>query len=87
MNSGRRTYKAYKNTGQMAGLAAAALMFLGLALGVSRLVVIWCPRGADCSSTAQMLFWTGLFVSAAIAVGAGLAARDLVDRWNEPRAS
>ena len=81
MDEGRRAYRFNKASGWIAGCTVAALLMLVLAVGVSRLVVLWCPRGEDCSQVAQYMFWTGMAVSAAISISIGLVVRDLTVRW------
>ena len=81
MVEGRRAHKFNKASGWIAGCTVAALLMLLLAVGVSRLVVLWCPRGEDCAEIAQLMFWAGMAVSAAIAISIGLVVRDVTDRW------
>lgn len=66
---------------RVSGLITAALIMLALSIVVTRLVIIWCPRGENCEEVGQALFWAGLMVSFALAFAAGLLARDLHDRW------
>ena len=80
MNSERRTANVHKSTGPIVGSAVAALLLMMLAVGVSRLVVLWCPRGDNCETIGQLMFWFGLALSAAIAVVVGFAVRGFVDR-------
>jgi hypothetical protein len=65
---------------RIAGATVAALLLWAMSVGVSELVMIWCPRHGDCETTSQVLFWSGMLVSAVIAGGAGLTAIDLLDR-------
>ena len=65
---------------RIAGAAVAALLLWALSIGVSQLVMVWCPRTADCETTSQILFWSGILVSAVVAGGAGLSVIDMLDR-------
>jgi len=80
MGEGQHGYKSHRMKSQLFGYVVAALILLALASGVSRIVMLWCPRGVDCRATGQILFWSGMLVSGAIAWSAGMAARDYFER-------
>jgi hypothetical protein len=65
---------------RIAGATVAALLLWAMSIGVSQLVMVWCPRYGDCETTSQILFWSGILVSAVVAGGAGLTVIDLIDR-------
>jgi hypothetical protein len=62
------------------GYGAAAVALLIMAAALSRFVMLWCPRGVDCETTSQLLFWSGLIVCAPIAWIVGMVFRDRVQR-------
>lgn len=80
MSEGQQGYNSHGMKSRLSGYLVAALLLMALASGVSHLVMLWCPRGVDCRATGQILFWSGMLVSAAIAWSAGTAARDYFER-------
>ena len=68
------------NRSAVIGVSVAALTMLALEVAVSRLVILWCPRGENCEETGQILFVIGLIVSLAASVAIGFVARDVADR-------
>jgi hypothetical protein len=80
MGEGQHGDKSHGMKSRLFGYLVAALLLLALASGVSHLVMLWCPRGVDCRATGQILFWSGMLVSAAIAWNTGMAARDFFER-------
>jgi len=76
----RDDHKSTVMKSRVLGYGAAAMVLLILAAALSQLVMLWCPRDADCETTGQILYWSGLLVSAPIAWSAGMAFRDLFER-------
>jgi hypothetical protein len=62
MGEGQHGYKSHRMKSQLFGYVVAALILLALAWGVSRIVMLWCPRGVVAGRQAGILFWSGMLV-------------------------
>ena len=70
-----------KGAGAVTGVVVTGVLTVLFAFYASKLVVQFCPRGADCETTGWLLFGAAMIVSFALAGGLGLLSRDLVERW------
>jgi hypothetical protein len=73
------------NRSTKVGVGVAAIAMLALLPVVSAFVVRWCPRGADCQETSQILFGIGIFVAFLVSLSCGFVARDIADRITRQR--